>query len=93
MNFAHQLAIVSVHALQKLVGLLFFWEEECVRWMLLDREEKEILGILEMDGGNETDLKVVLEAFRLRKVLMPSLRAEGTANIGVGAGHFLPNYA
>lgn len=42
-NFAHQVSIISVHAQRKLVGLLFFWEEECTRWKLLEQEEAEIL--------------------------------------------------
>ncbi|KAL5326958.1 hypothetical protein ACEPPN_004647 [Leptodophora sp. 'Broadleaf-Isolate-01'] len=90
-NFAHQLASISVHAQRKLVGLLFFWEEECTRWMLLDGEEREIVGLLEMDGES-TDLRVALEAVRLKRILMPSERAEGTANVGVGVGHVLPSY-
>ncbi|KAG4430778.1 hypothetical protein IFR05_013747 [Cadophora sp. M221] len=90
-NFAHQLASISVHAQRKLVGLLFFWEEECTRWMLLDGEEGEIGGLLEVHGES-TDLTVALEAVRLKMVLMPSQRAEGTANVGAGVGHVLPSY-
>jgi hypothetical protein len=35
------------------VGLLFFWEEECMRWRLLDEEEKEVIQALEAEDGNE----------------------------------------
>jgi len=44
-----QVAFVSVHAQRKLVGMLFVWEEECVRWRLLGGEEGEIKGALEAE--------------------------------------------
>ena len=89
-NFASQLALISVHAQRKLVGLLFFWEEECIRWKLLDAEEKEILTALET--GENRDLAVALEAVEMKKKLLPSQRGEGTANVGQGRGHELPAY-
>ena len=90
-NFASQLAVISVHAQRKLVGMLFFWEEECTRWKLLDAEEKEILSALE--AGENMDLAVALEAVEMKKKLLPSQRGEGTANVGEGRGHELPAYA
>jgi len=91
-NFASQLATISVHAQRKLVGMLFFWEEECTRWKLLDAEEKEILGALETEDGSK-DLSVALAAVEMKKKLLPSQRGEGTANVGAGSGHELPAYA
>jgi len=90
--FASQLAVISVHAQRKLVGLLFFWEEECTRWKLLDQEEREILSALEANKGN-ADLECALEAVRLKMKLLPSQRGEETANVGQGAGHVLPTYS
>lgn len=93
-HFASQLAIISVHAQRKLVGLLFFWEEELMRWKMLDAEEKEILGALETEAGTgNKDLEVALEAVEMKKKLLPSQRGEGTANVGKGRGHELPTYA
>jgi hypothetical protein len=90
-KFASQLACISVHAQRKLVGMLFFWEEECTRWKLLDAEEREILSALET--GENHDLQVALEAVEMKKKLLPSQRGEGTANVGAGRGHELPAYA
>jgi len=91
-GFASQLAVISVHAQRKLVGMLFFWEEECTRWNLLDAEEREILRALDKNPGN-VDLEVALEAVKMRKNLLPSQGAEGTANVTPGAGHKLPSYS
>jgi hypothetical protein len=91
-NFAHQFATISVHAQRKLIGMLFFWEEECTRWKLLDAEEAEILKALETNEGN-TDLACALEAVEMKKKLLPSQRGEGTANVSQGKGHELPSYS
>jgi hypothetical protein len=87
-GFASQMAVISVHAQRKLVGMLFFWEEECVRWKLLDAEKKEILSAI---GTNKesVDLACALEAVEIKKKLLPSQRA---ANTGRGRGHELPSY-
>jgi hypothetical protein len=91
-EFASQMAMISVHAQRKLVGLLFFWEEECMRWKLLDQEEREILDALKQNEGN-ADLDCALEAVRMKMKLLPSKRGEGTANVVQGAGHELPSYS
>jgi len=90
--FANQMAIISVHAQRKLVGLLFFWEEECTRWKLLDQEEREIIDALKTHEGN-TDLQCALEAVRMKMKMLPSKRGEETANVAKGAGHELPVYS
>lgn len=91
-NFANQVAVISVHAQRKLVGLLFFWEEELTRLKLLDQEESEILQALDSEIGNR-DLTVALEAIEMKKKLLPSQRGEATANVARGRGHELPSYA
>ena len=61
---------------------------------MLDAEEKEILGALETEKGRGSgDLQVALEAVEMKKKLLPSQRAEGTANVVKGRGHELPSYA
>jgi hypothetical protein len=107
-GFTSQLAVISVHAQRKLVGLLFFWEEECTRWKLLDEEEREILSVLRSTevggvdavegvetGENDLDLRVALAQVEMRKRMLPSRRREGTANVGngVGMGEELPSYS
>lgn len=70
-GFASQLAVISVHAQRKLVGLLFFWEEECTRWKLLDEEEAEIRALLDSEGEemrSNVDLNCALEAVEMKKV-------------------------
>ena len=91
-NFANQISMISVHAQRKLVGLLFFWEEECTRWQLLDAEEREILSALDTDSQNK-DLAIALAAVEMKKKLLPTQRGEGTANVSSGRGHELPTYA
>jgi len=92
-GFANQLAVISVHAQRKLVGLLFFWEEECTRWKLLDEEEREILRAVEEEGHGNSDLNVALEAVEMKKKMLPSRRAEAVANVSEGQGHTLPRYS
>ena len=90
-NFAHQMACISVHAQRKLVGMLFFWEEELKRFQLLDAEEAEILMAIKTEGQNG-DLEVALRAVQMKKTMIPSKRGEATANITEGMGHELPSY-
>jgi hypothetical protein len=91
-NFANQLACISVHAQRKLVGLLFFWEEECTRWRLLDLEEVEIRKAMGAEGADSADLNLALKAVDMKKKLLPSERGEATTNVVAGAGHELPAY-
>jgi len=90
-SFANQVAVISIHAQRKLVGMLFFWEEECTRWKLLDQEEKEILEALETCESHG-DLELALEAVEMKRKMLPSERGEGTANVVSGRGHELPSY-
>jgi hypothetical protein len=88
-----QLAFISVHAQRKLVGLLFFWEEECMRWKLLEQEEAEILNAMGQERTDNDDLDVALRAVEMKRALLPSLRGEATANISQGVSHELPGYS
>jgi hypothetical protein len=91
-KFAHQVPCISVHAQRKLVGMLFFWEEELTRFQLLDAEEADILMAIKAGGCQNQDLEVVLRAVQMRKNLVPSQRGEATANITGGVGYELPSY-
>jgi len=91
-NFANQMAAISVHAQRKLVGLLFFWEEELTRLKLLDQEEREILRAIDSESGSR-DLAVALEAVEMKKKLLPSQRGERVENVLEGSGHQLPSYS
>jgi len=73
-HFANQLATISVHAQRKLIGLLFFWEEELVRWRLLDEEEGEIRKAMEYNGEEHEELRVALKTVETKRRMMPSLR-------------------
>lgn len=90
-RFAHQVAVISVHAQRRLIGMLFFWEEECVRWDVLEAEEAEIEGA-RMAGGDARELGIRAEAARIKKTLLPSERGEPTANVGGGVVEYLPSY-
>ncbi|KAG9239206.1 hypothetical protein BJ875DRAFT_448683 [Amylocarpus encephaloides] len=95
-DFANQHATISIHVQRQVVSLLFFWEEECVRWRLLDQEEEAILKAMEeeegMSGGARMDLGIALRAVRMKRCLPPGERGEGTANVTAGRGSELPGY-
>ncbi|MCJ1462768.1 hypothetical protein MMC07_001371 [Pseudocyphellaria aurata] len=79
-KFPHQVAIISVHRQRKLVSLLFFWEEELMRWRLLEEEENEVRRFLDEEnnagegGEREEELRVALGRVRARRCMPPSLR-------------------
>jgi hypothetical protein len=74
-SIANRLAVISVHAQRKVVGLLFFWEEECTRWRLLDQEECEVRTAM---AEHETpELEVAMAAVQRKRLLLPSQRAGG----------------
>ncbi|MCJ1244564.1 hypothetical protein MMC30_001762 [Trapelia coarctata] len=96
-NFPNQMATISVHRQRKLVCMLFFWEEELMRWKLLDDEQREIQGLLDevtAQGGRENrsreeELRIALGRVQTRKNLAPSARHDdGTDN----RKHTLPEY-
>jgi hypothetical protein len=93
-HFSHHFSIISVHAHRKLVSLLFFWEEEVNRWRMLDSEENEIQQALEsaIGGHGVQDLGVALESVRMKKMLLPSQRAEGASTVFPPKNEPLPSY-
>jgi hypothetical protein len=52
-RFPHQLAMLNIVAQKDLVGMLFWWEEECQRLRKLDDEERELDGLV---GASELEL-------------------------------------
>jgi hypothetical protein len=92
-DFAHQLACISVHAQRKVVGLLFFWEEECTRWRMLDVEEEEIRKAVDSRSGNREDLDLARQAIDMKRRMLPSAREDADRNEIAGTGDELPAYA
>ncbi|EXJ61724.1 hypothetical protein A1O7_02153 [Cladophialophora yegresii CBS 114405] len=45
-RFPHQLALLNLNRQKDLVGMLFWWEEECQRLRKLEGEEKELDGLI-----------------------------------------------
>lgn len=91
------MATIPIHRQRKLVCMLFFWEEELMRWKLLDEEQKEIQGLLDEVTGRsgrenrspEEELRIALGRVRTKMILAPSARRDdGTDN----REHTLPEY-
>jgi hypothetical protein len=74
--------------------LLCFWEEEVVRWRLLDEEEAEIAMAIELVGTERVDLGVALERVKMRRQMRPSQRVGEPGGWGrQGPDEVLPEYA
>jgi hypothetical protein len=89
-KFANQQATISVHAQRKLVNMLFEWEEELMRWRLLEEEEEEIRTVVDGErrsGGSVGELEVRLKEIEGLKGLKPSLRSAESR-----AAETLPSY-
>jgi hypothetical protein len=93
-----QLSFVSVKAQRKTVGMLFFWEEECIRWRLLEQEKTEIEEAMKQ-GGVEAhvkgELEMKLQQVKMRMGMRPSHRKDeqsgGTTMSGAeGQGDVAP---
>ncbi|KAI9833519.1 MAG: hypothetical protein M1826_007133 [Phylliscum demangeonii] len=54
-RFANQMYCISVHAQRKLIGLLFWWEEELQTWRRLHDEEAAIWQAIMASGPGEDD--------------------------------------
>jgi hypothetical protein len=60
--------------------MLFFWEEEVMRWRLLDEEQVEIEGAISARGGgggsdaDEAELQERLRVIEAKRRVLPSLR-------------------
>ena len=67
--------------------MLFFWEEEALRWRLLEQEEAEIQRALDEEGneGMKRELEVRKEGVRMRMGMRPS-RREGRGSVSSQGG-------
>lgn len=75
----HKLAMISVPKQRVLINLLFFWEEELVRWQLLCNEAEELqqrLTIPELSENERRAADQQLLVVLARKEVPPSLRDE-----------------
>ncbi|KAI9766298.1 MAG: hypothetical protein M1839_004929 [Geoglossum umbratile] len=81
--FLHQVAVLSKYKQRRLIGMLFFWEEELMRWRLLEEEEVDIKEAIVHEGERE-DLIVALRVIQAKKRMEPSVR---------GQSHTLPEYS
>lgn len=74
------MACIPYQHQRKLVSLLFFWEEELVRFKLLDEEENEIRLVLsQMEGpenGAVETLQIALGNVARKRMLAPAARGE-----------------
>lgn len=90
------MATISERKQRELVLLLFFMEEEIVRWRLLGREEEEIRERLQdrtLEGEVREELEQFLAMVRDRKVVLPSFRDESGRMKDGGDDGALPSYA
>ena len=88
-----KIAIVSVPMQRELVKMLFYWEEELVRWRLLCEEEGRLRTALVQLSGDSNEYVNVQEAMRVvqaKKRVRPSLRDENGHSAAV---EDLPKYA
>jgi hypothetical protein len=70
---------ISARKQRQIVCLLFFWEEEIVRWQLLVEQEEEIkerIGTTYMSDRDSLEAAHVLEALDAKKRSLPSARDE-----------------
>ena len=84
-HLPNQLSFLDVHRQRKLVGMLFAWEEELMRWRLLDEEAAEIKHVLRsIDAGDgeqfhKHELETSLKAVEVKKTMPPSARHDHVA--------------
>lgn len=96
-SFAHQFAYLSAFAQRRIIGVLFWWEEEVQRLKGLFEQQKEIKQLLESMSQDDDDgpgstvalLKTELARVRMLVNLKPSERAE----IEEGGQEQLPPYS
>ncbi|KIW84876.1 hypothetical protein Z517_00264 [Fonsecaea pedrosoi CBS 271.37] len=76
-KFPHQLALLNIYRQKELVGMLFWWEEECQRLRKLDGEEKELDGLIsesevkltttDEDGAERQAVKQTLDQLKFAR--------------------------
>lgn len=91
-KFSNQVAAISIHAQRKLVGLLFFWEDEVTRWNLMEAEEAHIERERAAGQGEDVaareNLDGALRVLLANRALVPSKRQPNGAPI-----ESLPTYS
>lgn len=71
-NYRSQLSFISQYAQRKLVAMLFFWEEECNRWKMLDQEEARIISEMGQHARDNQELDLALKEVEVKRKLLPS---------------------
>ncbi len=83
-HFANQVSKLSVHGQRKLISLLFFWEEELMRWRLMDAEEEQIQiqkANVAADAQTGDGFETALRVLQANRILLPSKRTEAGASV------------
>lgn len=92
-DFASQIPATDVHAQRKLVSLLFFWEEECMRWRKLEKEGRDILETLNAEEGcDQESAEARLRTLMKERILLPSQREEEIAHVASRVSERSPGY-
>lgn len=80
-RFTNKLYFVSIRGQRRLVGMLFFWEEECTRWRLLDEEMREVEQAIEQAPLDmRAELEMRREAIRMKKRQSPKERSHAVTH-------------
>lgn len=85
---------ISVPQVKQLVRLLFFWEEEFVRWDMLHREQEQLRALLaatELDDATRMELEDALQVLKARQGVLPSQRDAG-GGVRATTDEHLPSY-
>ena len=92
-KFVSQLYMITSHAQKKLINLLFFWEQEIMRWMVLLGEKDQLKAIIQVEkdtGGNVgTYEKRMMEIDELLR-LKPSIRSQAVREAATLRGYMMP---
>ena len=90
-SMVSKMATIAVPKQRELIKMLFYWEEELVRWRLLCEEESRLqtrLDALGSDSDERVGLKESIRVAQAKKRVPPSLR-DKTGHSAVGK---LPKY-
>jgi hypothetical protein len=94
-NMLASMPAISVRKQRQIVCLLFFWEEEVIRWELLidqKREIKERIGITRISDCDRLKAGRVLEVLDAKKRSLPSARDQSGKLLLEIQGEPLPKY-
>jgi len=79
-RFTNKLYFISIRGQRRLVGMLFFWEEECMRWRLLDEEMGEVEQAIEQAPQDmRAELEMRREAILMKKRQSPAERGRAVS--------------